>query len=366
MARRFTPLLESLPATVPFVPPEAIERRSGRPLELRLGANESAFGIAPAAREAMRQAVERSSWYGDPESFELRRRLASLHGVDAAQLVVGAGADDLLGMAVRAFVEPGEPVVSSLGGYATFAYHVRAYGARLCTVPYRDDKNDLEALVAAAAEHGARMLYLANPDNPTGSFHGPEAIARLVQELPPGCVLVLDEAYSDFVPAGGLCPIDPEHPQVMRVRTFSKAHGLAGARIGYALAAREVVACFDKFRLHFGVSRVAQAGALASLEQPAFLAGVVAEVAAGRAEYAALGEALGLPTLPSSTNFVAFDAGTGERARALLAALLGAGVFVRAPGVAPLDRLIRVTVGTAAERAAFASTLRRLAPGGPG
>ena len=362
MPRRFTHILDNLPATVPFVAPDAIERRTGRPLAVRLGANESTFGISPRAREAMHRAVEKSSWYGDPESHELRARLAALHATTAEHLVVAAGIDDLLGMVVRAFVEPGEIVVSSHGSYPTFAYHVRAYGAVMRTVPYVADKNDLAALAAAATDSGARVLYLSNPDNPTGSFHGPDAIRALVERVPPNCLLILDEAYSDFVSPEALPSLPAADPRVIRMRTFSKAHGLAGARIGYAIAAADTIAAFDKFRLHFGVNLVAQAGALASLDDREFLAGVVAAVAEGRRDYAALGAELGFPTLPSATNFVAFDIGDGVRARALLARLLDEDVFIRMPGVAPLDRTVRVTVGTPPERAAFAAVMRKLRP----
>lgn len=360
MARRFTQVIEGLPATVPFVAPDLLERRAGRPLRVRLGANESGFGISPRAQEAMRRAVEESWCYGDPESWDLRVRLAALNNTDPAHLVVAAGIDDLLGMVVRAFAEPREIIVSSHGAYPTFAYHVKAYGALLHTVPYLDDRNDLDALADTASATGARILYLANPDNPTGSFHRPEDIAAFADKVHDGCILILDEAYSDFVPPDGLPAIPCDHPRVIRMRTFSKAHGLAGARIGYAIAAPDVIAAFDKFRLHFGVNRVAQAGALASLDDPGFLASVVAGVEEGRREYEALGEKLGMRALPSLTNFVAFDTGDGARARALLARLLEDGVFIRMPMVPPLDRLIRVTVGTAVERAAFGEAIERI------
>ncbi|MGH2516498.1 MAG: aminotransferase class I/II-fold pyridoxal phosphate-dependent enzyme, partial [Ktedonobacterales bacterium] len=148
----------------------------------------------------------------------------------------------------------------------------------------------------------------------------------------------------------------------IRLRTFSKAHGMAGARAGYALGAASMVREFEKIRLHFGVNIVAQAGALASLAGTDYLASVVAEVARGRDEYAALARELGMVPLPSAANFVAFDCGAAARARALLAALAERDVFVRMPGVAPLDRCVRVTVGTPPERAAFAAMLREVWP----
>ncbi len=166
-------------------------------------------------------------------------------------------------------------------------------------------------------------------------------------------MLLLDEAYADFVDARELLPAAID-PRVVRTRTFSKAYGMAGARIGYALAARGVVETFGKIRLQYGVNRTAQIGALAALAETEFVAGVVAEVARGRVEYAALAERAGFATLPSRANFVLIDAGTRERAERLLQLLLERAVFVRKPGAPPLDRCIRVTVGRPAERLRFA------------
>jgi len=355
----FTALVQSLPTVVPFVAPEALERRRERKLILRLGANESPFGISPRAREAMESALEHAAWYGDPESYELRAELARRLGVVMSNLVVGSGIDDLLGLIVRALVAPGERVVTSLGAYPTFNYHVAGYGGELHRVPYRDDRNDLKAL-AAAARAGARLVYLANPDNPSGSWYPAADLAALIAALPPDCLLVLDEAYLEFAPAAEVLPIMAEDPRVIRLRTFSKAHGMAGTRIGYAIAAAEMIAGFDKIRLHFGVNAIAQAGALASLSDVDFVAGVVRAVAEGRRDYEALARSLALTALPSATNFVAIDVGGVERARALVELLLARDVFVRMPGAAPLDRCIRITVGTPDERTAFAEVMREL------
>lgn len=354
----FTRLVAGLPATVPFVAPEAIERATGRRIALRLGANESTFGPSPKAVDAMCAAAARASFYGDPESYELRRALAGLLGVGMEHLVIGCGIDDLLGLIVRAFLDPGETAVTSLGAYPTFNYHVAGYGGRIERVPYREDRNDLDALATAATRADARMVFLANPDNPTGSCYDVDQVIAFEEALPPTCLLLLDEAYCDFTPHDAIPPIDADDTHIIRLRTFSKAHGMAGARIGYAVAAEPTIRAFDKVRLHFGVSLLAQEGALASLGDPDYLNGVVAEVAAGRREYADLGQSLGLPTLPSATNFVAFDTGSPTRARALMEALAARDVFVRMPGAPPLDRLLRVTVGTPAERAAFAEALR--------
>jgi histidinol-phosphate aminotransferase len=343
---------------VPFLAPEAIERRSGRPLRLRLGANESLFGASPLAASAMRTAVERVQLYCDPECSELRAALARLHGVAADNVVISAGIDDLLGLAVRAFVEPGTIAVTSLGGYPTFNYHVLGFGGELHTVPYRDDHNDLDGLAEAAARVGARVVYLANPDNPSGTWHPASALREFVGRLPPDSLLLLDEAYIEFAPAEALFTVEAEDPRILRMRTFSKVHGMAGARIGYGIAARATIADFDKIRHHFGVNAVAQAGALGALGDPDHAARVVELVAEGRGDYERLAKSLGLPTLPSATNFVAIDLGGRDRARAVLAALQNRGVFIRMPGAPPLDRCIRVTVGPPADRTAFEEAFR--------
>ncbi len=347
---------------MPFVGPETIERERGRVFRARLGANESAFGVSPQAAEAMSAEVSRVSWYGDPENHELREALAAHHGVLPAEVCVDAGIDTLLGVIVRMLVEPGTPVVTSAGAYPTFNYHVAGSGGVLVRVPYRDDHEDPDALAQAAVEHAAPLVYLANPDNPMGTWHGAERIERFIAALPHDCVLVLDEAYIEFAPPGSAPAIDTSDPRVVRMRTFSKAHGMAGARIGYALAHRDLVTGCNKLRNHFGVNRIAQAGALASLQDPAFIAAVVAEVAAGRREYAALAERLALSALPSATNFVTLDLGAAPRAAAMLQALAGEDVFIRMPGIAPLDRCIRVSVGRAPERRLFAEAFERLLP----
>ncbi|HUZ71774.1 MAG TPA: aminotransferase class I/II-fold pyridoxal phosphate-dependent enzyme [Stellaceae bacterium] len=359
----YSRLVAALPATVPFVPPEALERRIGQTLKLRIGANESAFGPSPQAIAAIAAGAHRVNWYCDPEGHVLREALAHQHGVKRANIGLGIGIDDLLGLAVRAIVDPGDPVVMSHGAYPTFAFHVSGFGGRFVHAPYRDDRNDAEALARAARDSRSRLVYLSNPDNPTGSWLAATEQVRLIDRLPAGARLILDEAYSDFAPPGSLPALDPEDPRVIRMRTFSKAHGMAGMRIGYCIAPAELVATFDKIRHHFGVSRLAQEAALASLGDRAFIAGVVRHVAEGRDDYARLAVRLGLKALPSATNFVAIDMGSGARARATLALLLeDEACFLRMPGVAPLDRLVRVTVGTADERSGFAEALARVLP----
>ena len=300
----FTRIVRGLPSFIPFVGPETMEREKGRPFELRIGANESAFGISPRARDAMCGAVDKVSWYNDPENHDLRESLGQIHGVSPEEICVSAGIDDLLGLVVRAVVEPGDSVVSCRGSYPTFAFHVQGFAGRQEQVPYLDDCSDLNGLASKVRETGAHLVYVANPDNPMGTCHSAAALRALIAEIPEDCVLILDEAYVEFAPDEAVLPMHTADPRVVRLRTFSKAHGMAGARIGYVVAHRDMIVALDKVRNHFGVNRVAQAGALASLEDVDFVRGVVEEVGRGRREYTELAARHGTRSYPSASSGV--------------------------------------------------------------
>ena len=350
----FTSLVEGLPASIPFVGPEALERKTGQIFRARIGANESAFGISPNAAAAMQAELARTSWYADPEGYELKRAIADRFDVEHDEICIGAGVDELLGLVARMAVEPGVSVVTSLGAYPTFNYHVDGFGGSLHKVPYSDDHIDLQSVAQAAHDTQASLVYFANPDNPMGTWHDANAVRSFIAALPENCLLVYDEAYVEFAPDSVQMAMDTQDERVIRMRTFSKAHGMAGARVGFAIAAKPVIQSFNKIRNHFGMNRVAIAGALASFNDEHFVADVVAKVEEGRQDYRRLAQSLGLQALDSATNFVAIDVGGGDRARALLTALQERGVFVRMPGVAPLDRCIRVSVGQPRERRIFA------------
>ncbi|MEL6205482.1 MAG: pyridoxal phosphate-dependent aminotransferase [Pseudomonadota bacterium] len=356
---RLTALAASLPSTVPFVGPETQERRLGQPFVARLGANESAFGPSPKAIEAIAGAAADAWMYGDPENHDLRRALATHHGVPPDAVVVGEGIDGLLGYLVRLTVAAGDPVVTSLGAYPTFNYHVAGFGGDLHAVPYRGDHEDLDALARTSHAVGARLVYLANPDNPMGSWHNAERVSAFLDALPDETLLVLDEAYVDFAPPQAVLDLDVTDPRLIRMRTFSKAHGLAGLRVGYALCHPNLAQAFNKVRNHFGMTRVSQAAAMASLADSNHLARTIGQTAAARTRIGRIAARHGLLALPSATNFVAIDCGAdGARARAILNGLVARGIFVRMPGVAPLDRCIRISCGPDVMLDRFAEALR--------
>lgn len=346
MSRFLTPHAAALPSTVPFTGPEALERRTGVPFRARLGANESLFGPSPRAVAAMQEAAQGAWMYGDPENHDLKQALARNHGVTPGHLAVGPGIDGLLGLVCRLVLEPGTPVVTSLGAYPTFNFHVAGYGGALTRVPYKGDHEDPDALVSTAKSLGAKLIYFANPDNPMGSHHPASVVEEMVANLPEGTLLILDEAYADLAPEGTVPAIAADHPQVIRMRTFSKGYGLAGARVGYALTNPDLALAFDKVRDHFGMGRVSQAGALAALADQDWLRSVQARTRAARTRLAGIAVANGLRPLPSATNFVTIDCGRdGDFARKVLTELGALGVFIRMPGVAPLDRCIRISLG---------------------
>lgn len=354
----YTSLVAGLPASVPFVGPETQERARGRPFAARLGANENVFGPSPKAIEAMARAAKDVWRYGDPENHDLRAALAAHHGVKPENIVVGEGIDGMLGYLCRMLVEPGVTVATSLGAYPTFNFHVAGYGGRLVTAPYVDDHEDPESLMALAKAEGARLIYFANPDNPMGSFHNAAAIEKLISATPEGALLCLDEAYTEFAPEGTAPPLDVSDERVIRFRTFSKAYGMAGARVGYAIGAEDLILSFNKIRNHFGVNRIAQAGALAALADQHWLKHVISEVAKARRRIGEIAAENGLSALPSATNFVTIDCGRdADFAKAVMNGLIARDIFVRMPFVAPQNRCIRISSGRPSDMEAFAAAL---------
>ena len=358
---RYTPLATSLPATVPFVGPEAQERSRGAPFIARIGANESVFGPSPRAVEAMKAAAGDVWQYGDPENYDLVHALAAHHGVQPGNIMVGEGIDGLLGYVVRLLAGPGDAVVTSLGAYPTFNYHVAGFGADLHTVPYTGDHQDPALLFAKAAEVNAKLVYLCNPDNPMGSWRSGREILQAMDALPANTLLLLDEAYVECAPEGTAVPVDIEDSRIVRMRTFSKVYGMAGARVGYAMGATELITAFNKVRNHFGMTRIAQAGALAALEDQAWITQVQQEITTARDRISLIARENGLAPLPSATNFVTIDCGRdGTFAKTVLDGLVAAGIFVRMPFAAPQNRCIRVSAGTRSDLDAFEAALPKV------
>lgn len=355
---KLTPLATSLPSTVPFVGPETQERLRGRPFKARLGANESLFGPSPKAVEAIKSAASDIWKYGDPENHDLRAALAKHHSCTPENITVGEGIDGLLGSLTRLLISENDPVITSNGAYPTFNFHVAGYGGTLHKAPFKADHEDPESLLTLARQTRAKLIYLSNPNNPMGSHHPAATIEAMIDALPNDCLLILDEAYIDLAPPGSEPTISPDNPHVIRMRTFSKGYGMAGLRIGYAIGAAPLITAFNKVRNHFGVGRLAQVGALAALSDQDHLKWVQDQVIAARESFGQVARENGLLPLSSATNFLTIDCRSdGDFARRVLQELLARDIFVRMPGVAPLDRCIRVSLGGAAELEVFRRAL---------
>lgn len=351
-------LIASLPETVPFVGPETQERARGEVFRARIGANENGFGPSPSVAAAMADAASDMWMYGDPENFELKAALSGYLGIAPENIAIGEGIDGLLGLTVRQYVSEGTPVVTSLGAYPTFNFHVAGFGGRLVTVPYRNDREDPDALLDMVRRENAPLVYFANPDNPMGTWWEAGEVEHFIRALPATTMLVLDEAYCEFAPANTLPPLDVLRPNVLRYRTFSKAYGLAGLRCGYVIGEAAAIRSFDRVRNHFGMTRMAQAACLAALGDQAYLANTIKNVASARDRIAGVATANGLKSLPSAANFVTIDCGRdGEHALGIMNALIEAGIFVRKPMVPGLGRCIRVSCGPEKDMAAFEQAL---------
>ena len=346
LSPRLTSLANSLPSSVPFVAPEMTERISGIPFIARLGANESSFGPSPKVKQVIADSTADVFKYGDPDAFDLKKELEKHLKVPCENIIVGEGIDGLMGILCRLMLEQGDIVVTSNGAYPTFNYQVKGAGGRLETVPYLADYEDPDALIEKARQHKAKMIYIANPDNPMGTHHSAETIQRMIDSVPKESLLVLDEAYIELAPDGVAPKLDISNKNVIRLRTFSKAYGLAGARVGYAIGHTDLVKSFDKIRNHFGVNTIGQKAALAALKDQDYVSKVKVSIEQGRERINQIAIENGLNTISSSTNFVAVDCGVdGDFTRKVLSELVRMGIFVRMAFVPPQDRCLRVSVG---------------------
>ncbi|MFY0988851.1 pyridoxal phosphate-dependent aminotransferase [Halomonas sp. C05BenzN] len=334
--------------TNPFPGIRVLERRLGREIPHRLGSNEGLDMPHDALRRHFGDAmVEHVYCYGDAEALGIRQRLADQQGLPLEAMLVDAGADSLIALALRTVATAGCSVVGTSGTYPTFGYFARGQGCRLVEVAYDEGPGrlapDLEALLGAARRHDARLVYLANPDNPSGHLHDDDAIRQLRAELPDDCWLLLDEAYHDFrEDADG--PFSREVlPGVIRLRTLSKAHGLAGLRVGYAIAEPETLAMMMKVRIHYAVSTLSQAAAEVVLDHPRESRAHVAAVLERRQRLADHLRGLGAEVLPSATNFIAIRLPDADLAERINRELLEAGRLIARPANPGLGHVLRIT-----------------------
>ncbi|MCX7819808.1 MAG: histidinol-phosphate transaminase [Kiritimatiellae bacterium] len=312
---------------------------------VKLASNENALGPSPRARRAIRAAAVRAHLYPDGGAFALREALARRFCVPPDCVAVGHGSNELIALLAQALLEPGDSIVASQCAFVVYRLVAELFGARTIETPMRAFTHDLDAM-AGAVEPRTKLIFVANPNNPTGTMVGAEEIDRLIRRTPSDVLVVLDEAYIELLPPErqpDTIRYVREGRPVMVLRTFSKTYGLAGLRIGYGLGPPEVVDALNRVRQPFNVNSVAQAAALAALEDEEHVERTRRMVAAGLAQWAAGCRRLGLETVPSVANFLLVRVGCG---RAVFEALQRRGVIVRPMDGYGLPEYVRVTVGT--------------------
>ena len=359
-----TPQVKPWIAAIHAYVPGKSKAADGRAL-VKLSANENPLGTSEAALAARAAAVA-PSLYPDPDSVALREAIGAVHAIDPARIVCGTGSGELLAVAASAFAGPGDEVLYVRYGFSLYEIVTRRCGATPVEVADHDYGTDVDALLGAVTGR-TRLVFLANPNNPTGSFLPRAELARLHAALPGNVLLVLDQAYAEYVAPdqddGGLA-LAATHPNVLVTRTFSKAYGLAGERVGWASGAPALIEVLNRLRGPFNVGNAAQAVCTAAVGDQEFVARSREHNRVERARFVAALEALGnhgLRVVPSEANFVLVLFEGGLTAEAALHGLAEAGYAVRHLPGQDLPHGLRITIGTREQMDAIAATLRTLA-----
>ena len=345
---------------VPGRPISEVEREYGVESPIKLASNECARPPSPAVAAAIAGALGDLQRYPDPTHYDLRHALANHWGIPADEFVFGNGSNELLDLIVRTFSSRADHLIFGDPSFVSYRIAAEAHDVAYTAVPLTDALSwDVDALLAAVRPE-TRVMLIANPNNPTGAMIASDGLRRLLGELPPHVVPVLDEAYAEFVTDAdyeSALEMRDLHPRLIVLRTFSKAYGLASLRVGYGVASAEMIGWIERLRAPFNVNALAHVGAMAALDDGAYLAQTVEENAAERERIRTALGALGLATPASHTNFLLVPLPPGRASHEVHELMLRRGVILRAFGP-PLERFLRVTLGTPEENdvmvAAFA------------
>jgi histidinol-phosphate aminotransferase len=328
---------------------------------VKLASNENPLGIPDSAKQAMMAAIADLSRYPDSNGFDLKAAISAKFGVPTDWITLGNGSNDILELAARSLVSPGQSVVYSQYSFAVYPLATQAIGARAIVVAAKDFGHDLPAMRAAITED-TRLVFVANPNNPTGTFIDGEQIAAFIQSVPSHVVVVLDEAYTEYLsPAQRYDAFAwvAQHPNLIVSRSFSKAYGLAGLRMGFGIAQPGLTDLMNRLRQPFNVNSLAQAAAIAALQDEAFLKKSAEINTQGYRQLTTAFDQMGIAYVPSVGNFVLFRAGDEENAGAKVnLALLKQGIIVRPVGNYGLPQWLRVSIGLPEENEAFLIALK--------
>jgi len=344
----------------PGKPISELERELGVMDIVKLASNENPLGASPCALTAARAALDEISLYPDGNGFALKDALTKRYGVALNQVVLGNGSNDVLELTAHAFLTVGDRAVYSDHAFAVYPLATQAVGATGISVKAQDYGHDLTAMRMAAVAHQAKLIFIANPNNPTGTFLSGEALHEFLSLLPQSILVVLDEAYNEYLPES--CRYDSvswlsEFPNLLVSRTFSKAYGLASLRVGYALGNPQVIDMLNRVRQPFNVNSVAQAAAVAALQDAEFVQRTFELNLQGMAQLTEGLRALGLPYIPSFGNFVSFHI---NNAAQVYRRLLELGVIVRPIGNYALPDYLRVSIGLESQNQKFLSAMKQI------
>ena len=360
MSLSVNPHLASLPVYQPGRPIEEVARELDLPVAeiSKMASNENPFGPSPLALAAMEQTLRNTHLYPDGNGFYLKNKLATKFDLPATQFLLGNGSNEVLELVGHAFLRPGDEVVVSQYCFAVYPIVTALFGGTLVTVPARDYGHDLPAMRRAITPK-TRLVFVANPNNPTGTLASRQEVLDFIEALPAQVLLVMDEAYTEFMDDPvDLVPLvrSGRYPNLLLARTFSKIYGLAGLRIGYGLGHPDLIAALEKTRQPFNVNLLAQVAALAALDDTEHVHRTKANNLAGLRFFEKNLEALGLPYVRSYANFILLKVGQGM---AVFQAMQQQGVIVRPMGVYQLPEWVRVSIGTAAENERCLTVLRQ-------
>jgi len=354
---------ENVRAIAPYVPGKPIGE-TARELGiaeadiLKMASNENPVGPSPKALEAIRGALDDLHYYPDGSGFELKARLSRKLGVAPENLILGNGSNDVLELAARAFLTRSDSAVYSQHAFMVYPLVVQAIGAKAIEVRAKNYGNDLDAM-AAAVRADTKIVFLANPNNPTGTFDPWDKVRAMVERIPERVLVVIDEAYGEYLPERLKSPTAQwiaTHPNLIVSRTLSKAFGLAGLRVGYGIADPEVAEVMNRVRQPFNVNHLAMVAACAALDDTAFIARIHEVNAKGLVQLEQGFKCLGLEYIPSFGNFITVRVGDAAR---VYAALLKEGVIVRPIAGYGMPEHLRVTVGLPEHNARFLAALER-------
>jgi histidinol-phosphate aminotransferase len=348
---------------MPYVPgkPEAeLARELGLTDIVKLASNENPLGVSPKVLDVIAKEQTSLTRYPDGSHFLLQQKVARHLNVEPSQLVFGNGSNDVLDLIGHCFLTPDVSAIYSEHAFIVYPLMVKAQGAEALVVPAKDYGHDLDAMLKAIKSN-TRLIFIANPNNPTGTYHSIETIDAFLSRVRDDILVVLDEAYIEYQPesiAKQSVALLDKYQNLIITRTFSKAYGLAGLRVGYGIASESIIGVMQKARAPFNVNTLAQSAAIAVLDDKDYLQRTVRCNSEGMKQLSEGLVALGLSTIPSEGNFITFD--TGQDALKVYDALLHEGVILRPVGVYGLPNHLRVTIGTASENERFLKALEKV------